>query len=763
MNEAEFERLQRRERELEVENARLRAQVGQDDATPARITTAATRSTPVGAEELFSVVEKTRMPMILTDPNQPDNPIIFANRAFQELSGYSSDELLGRNCRFLQGPDTDPADVAQIRQALGTGQDIALEILNHRRDDTPFVNELYISPVFDRDGQLLYHFGSQLNVTGYRKDRRRLEETERQLRAIFDSAVDIAIIATDRDGRVTEWNAGAEHVLGWCAAEMLGQTAERFFTPEDRAAGRVEIEMRLALEHGRASDERWHTKRDGTRFWASGEMMPLRSEGGEHIGFIKILRDRTAQHRMGEALAESEAYWRGLFSQLQEGLVVGQVVRNEAGRIIDWRYLDVNPAWDALVGIPTDTVVGRTVRELIPGIEDIWITEVAAVVDGGEAGAFVRQVGSLRRWYEGRIRRIGSDRFSIIFREVTQQHEAERRRVAMQELSDRLREETDPSALALAGCEVIGRTLGAGRVGYGRMETDGEIIVVEQDWTAPGFPNLAGRLRLDDFGTYAHDLRRGETVVVPDVQHDARTTDTAERLAGISTRTLINIPVLERGRIAAVLYVNDAQPRAWTDEETAFTRDMMGRMRQAIERRRAEQELQSLAASLERQVEDRTRELHDARDFTRLALTSVGGVGVWTYEAASDRFFCSPAISELYALDPTVAERGISRARVHRQRASRRQGQPRRHHGGRARKRPATWSWDTASAIPTVPPAGCCPVATRTTRTARPPGGSASASTPRSSTSSRSSCASRRRWRRSGSSRAGWRTTSTTC
>ena len=88
--------------------------------------------------------------------------------------------------------------------------------------------------------------------------------------AIFESAVDFALIASDRDGRVTDWNPGAERILGWTAEEMQGELAARFFTPEDQAEGRPEMEMSRALETGRASDERWHLRKDGTRFWARG-------------------------------------------------------------------------------------------------------------------------------------------------------------------------------------------------------------------------------------------------------------------------------------------------------------------------------------------------------------------------------------------------------------------------------------------------------------------------------------------------------------
>jgi len=124
----------------------------------------------------FSAVETTRMPMIITDPHQPDNPIIFANRAFVEMTGYEREELVGRNCRFLQGPDTDPDAIAEIREAIAETREAATEVLNYRKDGSTFWNALFVSPVFDDDGTLVYFFGSQLDVSR----RRDAEDSLRQ-------------------------------------------------------------------------------------------------------------------------------------------------------------------------------------------------------------------------------------------------------------------------------------------------------------------------------------------------------------------------------------------------------------------------------------------------------------------------------------------------------------------------------------------------------------------------------------------------------
>ncbi|TIX90600.1 histidine kinase dimerization/phosphoacceptor domain -containing protein [Rhizobium sp. P44RR-XXIV] len=112
-----------------------------------------------------AAVRATRMPMVITDPSQADNPIVFCNEALQLLTGYDQLEILGKNCRFLQGPETDARTVAQIRSAIAEGESISIEVLNYRKDGSTFWNALYLSPVRNDDGKIQFFFASQLDVS----------------------------------------------------------------------------------------------------------------------------------------------------------------------------------------------------------------------------------------------------------------------------------------------------------------------------------------------------------------------------------------------------------------------------------------------------------------------------------------------------------------------------------------------------------------------------------------------------------------------
>ena len=112
-----------------------------------------------------AAVQLTRMAMALSDPNQPDNPLIFVNPAFIEQTGYEESEAVGRNCRFLQGPATDPATIRRIQQAVREQKPISVEIYNYRRDGRGFWNALYICPILDTEGRLVHYFASQVDVS----------------------------------------------------------------------------------------------------------------------------------------------------------------------------------------------------------------------------------------------------------------------------------------------------------------------------------------------------------------------------------------------------------------------------------------------------------------------------------------------------------------------------------------------------------------------------------------------------------------------
>jgi PAS domain S-box-containing protein len=184
----------------------------------------------------------------------------------------------------------------------------------------------------------------------------------------------------------------------------------------------------------------------------------------------------------------------------------------------------------------------------------------------------------------------------------------ENNRLALIELSNSFRELDDPNDIAYAAGELLGRWLNVSRAGYGTIDPVAETITVERGWNAEGVEPLQTTVQFRDFGDYIDDLKRGETVICENAALDVRTAHVAELLTAVSACSFINLPVNEDGGLVAILYVNQATPRAWSPTILTFVQEVADRTRTAMERRRAEQALRALNADLEKRVEQRTQE-----------------------------------------------------------------------------------------------------------------------------------------------------------
>ncbi|MFQ0814166.1 DNA helicase [Brucella anthropi] len=202
------------------------------------------------ANPFTAAVELTPMPMLITNPRLPDNPIVFANKAFQTLTGYDSEEIIGKNCRFLQGPATDPRHVEMIRAALDTEQSVDIDILNYKKSGEPFWNRLHISPVKTQDGALHHFVSSQLDVTlelgklvELEKERETLSIEKQRSNDQLQYIVEVANIGFwTRDCNTGEINCSAEY------RRIFGLTPDEP-VHYDKIIDMVVLEDRMTLLH----------------------------------------------------------------------------------------------------------------------------------------------------------------------------------------------------------------------------------------------------------------------------------------------------------------------------------------------------------------------------------------------------------------------------------------------------------------------------------------------------------------------------------
>jgi PAS domain S-box-containing protein len=230
--------------------------------------------------------------------------------------------------------------------------------------------------------------GATLDITERKASQPALREAEQRFRVLIESATEYAIFTLDAHGLVTSWNPGAERIIGYPEAEILGQPAAIIFTPEDRAQGAHVRELTRAETQGRAANERWHVRNDGTRFWGSGFVEPLRDPSGAMQGFVKIMRDNTERQqaeaeraellaREQAARAEAEAANRAKDEFLA---VVSHELRTPLNAILGWAHILGPRLSDDPTTAKGIVTIERSARQQGRLIEDIL--DVSRVISG---------------------------------------------------------------------------------------------------------------------------------------------------------------------------------------------------------------------------------------------------------------------------------------------------------------------------------------------------------------------------------------------
>ena len=341
---------------------------------------------------------------------------------------------------------------------------------------------------------------------------------------------------------------------------------------------------------------------------------PVRDETGAVLGIVDTVVETTSKVKAERAQRTNAERFRQLFEQAPTFMALLNGPEH--------RYLMTNPSYRKLIG--GRDVTGMTLAEALPEavaqgygdlLDQVFNTGVAYSALGATftphgADGRPEPTRYLDFVYQPLMDEAGQ--VTGIFVEgadMTERTLVERRLKAMVRLTNAIRDLDNIADIAFAAAQVLGETLEVSRVGYGTVDMEDDSFTVERDWTAPGVDSLAGVLNLRDFGSFVDDLKGGRFVTIADTAADPRTAQAVEALAARSTRAFVNIPVIERDRTVAVLYINAAEPRDWPEADLDFIREVADRVRTAIERRRAEQDLRDLNITLEHQVAERAAQV----------------------------------------------------------------------------------------------------------------------------------------------------------
>ena len=313
----------------------------------------------------------------------------------------------------VEGADR-PRDEALCSRALGCTEPLVIEDLTHE----PLANGMtgfYAAAVLrtaeglplgtlcvldSKPRQLSERQSAHLEALGRQVmallELRRSREANERNRQIIDSAVDYAILTTDAKGVITSWNQGAERILGWPSCEAVDSHAARFYVAEDIDCGVPDKEMATAARDGSAMNERWHVRKDGSRFWASGVQMPLKDDHGQHLGFVHILRDLTERLHEQAAIRQAEERYRALVDLSPQ--VIWQCDA-------DGQLIFCNRYWCDFTGMSAEASAGMGwLSAVAPDHRDAILQQWQGALKSGQTGNFevpLLAADGSSRWFQG--------------------------------------------------------------------------------------------------------------------------------------------------------------------------------------------------------------------------------------------------------------------------------------------------------------------------------------------------------------------------
>ena len=322
-----------------------------------------------------------------------------------------------------EGKDTYEIEHRVIRRSSGEVR-IVHEKCEHLRDDT---------------GRIVKSIGMVHDITERKAAEERLREGEELYRNIVETATE-GIWIGDTEARTTFVNKRMADMLGYAPEELTGRMAYDFMDEDARVLAESALERRLQGQRG--SYEQKYVRKDGTILWALTSGAPLRDKDGHVVASLAILTDITERKAAEEALSRSEERYRSLFNGMTEGFALHEIICNEKDEPVDYRFLEINPAFERLTGLARKDVLGRLVTEVLPGIESYWIKTYGEVALTGRPAQFMNYAAPLQKHYEVFAYRPAPRQFAVLFMDVTERKrlEEETRRLlsAVVEEKDRL-------------------------------------------------------------------------------------------------------------------------------------------------------------------------------------------------------------------------------------------------------------------------------------------------------------------------------------
>lgn len=249
--------------------------------------------------------------------NEADGRATYFNKRWYEFTGLTYEESEGAGWEAVVHPDDAAAAIDRWERALAAGQIFDVEYRLRQADGEYRWFTARHVPVRDENGKVTSWFGTATDIHDLKSAQTARAEAEERFRLLVEGARDYAMFLLDLDNRISYWSSGAERLFGWSRHEAEGKSGDLILTDEDKANGAVERELATAMCDGRASNHRWHKRKDGSRLWVDGVLTRVDDNNGNPRGFAKIARDSTEQKQAHDALAEAAQEQQALAELVQ--------------------------------------------------------------------------------------------------------------------------------------------------------------------------------------------------------------------------------------------------------------------------------------------------------------------------------------------------------------------------------------------------------------------------------------------------------------
>jgi PAS domain S-box-containing protein len=386
---------------------------------------------------LRTVTESSRVGLVMLSP---DRHYLYANTAYAEVLGLSTTDIVGKRVPDVMGHVYDQISPRLDRAFAGERVNYELKVPAPQGAGDEGRNRSYAityEPLQSNDE------GSRVivvvvDITAQKQAEEAVRESEERLRLMVGNVKDYALFMLDPEGRVVNWNSGAQEMKGYAADEIVGEHFSRFYTPQDIAAGKPQMELAIALEEGKYSEEGWRVRQDGSKFPASVTITAIHGADGQLRGFAKITRDITERRQKEESLRSSQAKLQGIVGSAMDAIVSV----DEQQRIVVF-----NRAAELVFQCQASEALGSTLDRFIPeSLREVHHEHLRLF---GSAGVTARSMFSpgilaaVRSNGEefpieatiSQVQADGEKLFTVILRDITERKQAE---AALRESLERL-------------------------------------------------------------------------------------------------------------------------------------------------------------------------------------------------------------------------------------------------------------------------------------------------------------------------------------